>query len=299
MIGNLITIENKKSGAEVKINDFTNRPNVIALTQYPLNNPDIRVNDIPHLGNHGSHKMPSYYGGRTIILNGSIVGDDEATVYALKKNLDDVLRFEIVPDFAETLEVKMTDPLGRVLVAGATMSGATSYARDVNDPNILNFQITMRSNNFFMIIDGEVTDVTGLLGYEISGFKIATKLPFKFEKSFSEVKNINVDEPCFTKVRMYGSDDGDVVNPRLRNLDNGDDIIFFYTLQGSDEWIEVDGITGKMTNHDGQDMTTYLTSGDYLNLQVGNNRVAYLSSLSGGVIPPQATFTLYAQGYTI
>lgn len=298
MIGTQITISNKRTGRSFVINDYSDDDNIIALQSFPSDNIDIRTNDIQNSGRHGSHKLPYYYGGRSIILDGIIAATSEADVWLLKSKIDDVLQFASIPDFNETLTLTYLDPNGISRSIDCTLSSNTKYDRRMKESFKLVFQITLRSNKYYYLTNEDNLLIDGKLGYLFGGFSLKTLVPFKLQSSYSEVKKVTVSGNYFSKLTLYGSDDGPVINPRFKNDSTGDDIIFFYTLNGADEYIEIDGINGTIKNQDGQDLTVYLVSGDFLTLQDGENRLAYISTLGEGT-PPEAVFSIEAKRYIV
>jgi len=93
MIGTPITIKNHDTGEEIVLNDHTtDAENVIALQSFPTFEPDVRSQNIAKQGAHGEFRLPTYYSGMSIVLQGVIVGEDEAHVWAIKKQLDQVMK---------------------------------------------------------------------------------------------------------------------------------------------------------------------------------------------------------------
>ena len=275
------TITNKETGKSFTINDHSDPDNVIALQSFPTFAPDVRANEIQNQGKHGVHKLPFYYGGRSIIFNGIIVGLTEAGVWDLKKSVDEVLEFPVISPFANLVTIGYTDPNGLELEVDATLNSAISYDRNMKELFKLDFQILLRADNPFINVNDTVEDAKeydGLLGYELWGFKLKTLIPFKLDKESINELTINVTGNHNATVKLYGSDDGDVVNPTIENKTNGQKVSFNLTLSGSAEYIELNGIDNTTTNQDGDDVSIYETGDDYIQLIDGDNIFAYTSS---------------------
>jgi len=73
MIGTPITIKNHDTGEEIVLNDHTtDAENVIALQSFPTFEPDVRSQNLPRQGAHGEFRLPTYYSGMSIVLQGVI-----------------------------------------------------------------------------------------------------------------------------------------------------------------------------------------------------------------------------------
>lgn len=128
MIGTNIKIKNFDNGKEIALNDhLTDKENVIALQVFPSFQTDVRPQNIPKNSTHGEYRLPYYYSGMSIILDGVIAGESEQKVWEMKKALDDVMQLsrsgygkqydsEIIDEVILTNEC--TNPNGKISTAG-------------------------------------------------------------------------------------------------------------------------------------------------------------------------------------
>jgi hypothetical protein len=293
-INTKIKITNKKTNEFFYLNDHTNPRDVIALQEFPTFTKDVRANSIILNGRHGAYKLPHFYGGMSIIFSGLILGVDEASVWQNKKKIDRVLMLEETTDYDELIEISFIDVNGLELKIDATMNAETLYKRDLKEPFILHFQIMLRARkHYFVVNDGTTIIFTGDMTGELSTFKIPFKVPFKLTKASGILTNVTSEGTSKTIIKMYGSDDEEIVNPFIENTTTGELTRFVYTIpKGSSNFIELDNINDTAINQDGQSVGIYIDTGAGINLIDGINKLKYSCEKNEDGLYPTASFTV-------
>jgi hypothetical protein len=476
MIGTPITIRNNDTGEEIVINDHSDPQNVIALQGFPTFQTDIRTQNTPLGGSHGESEAPVYYSGKPIILRGIIVGEDEENVWALKNQLDEIMRLprsgygkevagsRVTPAFAVNLcsnprgsvsstgwtgsnaaisaldgirVVSVTDalaeaifeptasvgqvlhfacdirngedgdrtfslsisaydgaslidseesddvvigagrqkriyvsmtvpattdsikvsanrisdddadagdiftidrvfiiadpvsnidpevtyfdgdtlpittakfewdgaeglsttsvykmsfasmgrrsvrlsfinPAGQSVFIDATPIQAVQYDRPIQQQFLLNFQVILRSNFPYLIVDDPNPLFRfGYLGKSGIGFKVPTYVPFNIGNQYTFGGfTITTNSPSFAIIRMYGSDEGTIVNPKVTNVTNGDFCKINKPIFGKNRFFLIDGVNRKIQNEMDQSVVGYM-DGDFIRLDEGENTIIY------------------------
>ena len=289
MIGTPIKIHNHETGLELIINDHTTDPsNVIALQTFPTFESDVRPNSTPKLGAHGEFRLPHYYSGMSIILQGVIAASDEANVWSIKDQLDKVVSLSrggfpeynstdpYPPMGNSTVRLSFTDPQGREIFIDATPIKAVSYDRPLKEKFLLNFQIILRSSSPYKLIREETPDlVEGVLGSIGRGLKLSTELPAKLGNDFVVGESvIDMASEAFAVVTLNGSDDGVIVNPRITNLTNGSYTEIKLPLVGATKSFVINGAYQTMVDQSDRNVQQY-SDGGYIYLSEGENTLVY------------------------
>lgn len=290
MIGAPITILNHDTGDSIVINDHeTDEQNVIALQGYPTIEPGVRNNNTPRQGAHGEFRLQTYYGALNIVLDGIIVGETEADVWEIKKNFDEIMQLSktgygrdanpgesFPPMFNNTVRLSFTTPDGRSVWCDATPIKSVSYDRPLKQKFLLNFQVILTSNTPYLIIEGSESLIeAGTLGSINHGFKLTTNVPFQLSNQYLENEiTVTVDQRSLAIVKLNGSADGVLVNPRMTNLTNDSYIMIRQPLSGTDSYFEINPIYQYMKDEDGRSVEAF-SDGDYLWLDEGENTLVY------------------------
>ena len=303
MIGIQFTLTNKETGSEIKINDHVTDPNnVIALQAFPTFATDIRANDINKQGRHGVHKTPYYYGGKIISFSGIIVGESEAQVWTMKKQIDNVMKLPEIVGFDELVNISFTDPNGVTLNIGATLSAPVAYTRPLQRGCQLSFQILMRSSQPYFTVGEEGSNTVtfnGELGFETTGFKVPFIFPINMALTREKVLTVVSSGNSITRITLKGSDDGTIANPSIRNLTTGEEITLLRTLDGADDFITIDGINGTITDKSGNDIAVYAFGDDKISLLDGSNDLFYTCATSSSPETLYAEFDVEAVQFVI
>jgi len=182
-----------------------------------------------------------------------------------------------------TIRLSFTDPAGRRIFLDATPVRSVSYDRRLKETFRLDFQVVVRSNFPYLLIEDENPLVYfGELGSLAEGFQLPTEIPFDLAGSFvSGEMTIDAETPSIASVYMYGSDDGVIVNPKITNLTNGTYVKVLQPLAGSHRFFAINGVFGTMKDQGGRDISAY-AEGDYIRLEQGENILLYSSD---SVIP--------------
>lgn len=178
--------------------------------------------------------------------------------------------------FRNSLRLSFTNPYGKEVFIDATPIKAVSYDRPIQQKFLLNFQIILRSNFPVLLIDDAAPIVAhGELGSQYTGFQLPTQLPFSLgEQHVTGSMVINMETPGFAILRMYGSDEGIIVNPKITNLTNGDSVQILKPLLGSEKYFEINGVYQTMKDDSGQSVQQY-SNGDFVYLEAGENVLLY------------------------
>lgn len=292
MIGTPITIKNHDTGDTIVLNDHvTDQSNVIALQSFPSFESDVRAQNQPKQGSHGEFRLPYYYSGMSIVLQGVIVGEgaNEGNVWEIKKQLDSILSLSkkgypktysgsdtFPPLFRNTVRLSFTTPSGENVFIDATPIKAVSYDRPLKQKFLLNFQVILRANFPYLLIEDDVANVVeGDLGSIETGFTLPFSLPFSLgEQQIENEITIDMTAPGFAQVTLNGSDDGLIINPKITNLTNGSSVQIKKVLNGASRYFKIDGVYQTMTDENGASVQQY-SEGDFIVLDAGENILVY------------------------
>ena len=289
MIGTEITIKNHETGDVLVINDHTTDPaNVIALQSYPSIEPDVRLQNQARTGAHGEFRLPVYYSGTSIVLQGVITCVDENNVWVLKRQLDEITQLsqkgypdeytgddDFPPMFNNTLRISFTTPDGKNVFIDATPS-SVSYDRPLKQDYLLNFQLLLRANTpYFIVLDDTPNTENGSIGSINSGLKLTTDIPFTLGEEYVENSiTVTMETAGYAVVQLNGSSDGIIVNPRITNLTNGNTLKIRKSLSNVNQYFKIDGIYQTMEDQNGQSVQPY-SDGDFIYLDKGDNVLVY------------------------
>jgi len=290
MIGTPLTIKNHETGAEIVLNDHVTDPNnVIALQTFPTLAPEVRPNNLPKNGAHGEFRLPHYYSGMSVVLQGVIVGESEANVWQIKQQFDNILKLsrtgfpepytgsDTPKPMRDTLvRISYLDPLGNQIFVDGTPLNSVSYDRKLQEQCVLNFQVIVRVNFPYLLIKDAVPTIeTGLLGSIKSGFQLGNSKVDRLGTEYATNElTITVPTPAFGVIKVFGSDDGVIVNPRVTNKTNGTSVRIRRPLSGSVNFFEINGLEQKIENQSGVNLTAY-SEGGFIYLDAGENVLLY------------------------
>lgn len=297
-------IENKKTGLFFVINDHDTDPNnFLALQVFPSMALDMRTGEIPFNGHHGAYKLPHFYGGRSIILNGLIVGENEESVWEQKRNIDETLELGYGAEYDELVKVTFTNPEGLEITVDATLNASIGYSRSLKEPNILNFQILLKTRTPYLFINDPVFDAivyTGSLGGLTSTFQIPFQIPFLLQNTSTNILNLTVTNKVKAIITLHGSADVDVVNPSIKNLSTGKSTQFDYTIpKGANNFIRIDALAGTVKDQDGVDLEIFISNGGFIELRNGLNKLSYTSEPDENGVYPEAIFKITGKQFII
>lgn len=178
--------------------------------------------------------------------------------------------------FRNTVRLSFTNPEGKSVFVDATPIKAISYDREMRQNYRLDFQVILRSNFPVLIVDESVPVVSvGQLGSDISGLKLPFQVPFTLSERYVEGATvINVTDPGFAIVRMYGSDEGTIINPRITNITNGTSMRILKPLEGSHRYFLIDGMYQKIVDENGASVAQF-SDGEFIQLEAGENTLIY------------------------
>lgn len=290
MIGVPITIKNHETGETIVLNDHTTDPgNVIALQSFPSFESDVRAQNIPRQGAHGEFRLPIYYSGMSIVLQGVIACDNESNVWDIKRQLDSVMSLSrkgfpnkytgndtFPPMFNNTIRLSFTAPDGKVLFVDATPIKAVSYDRSLMEKYKLTFQVIVRSSMpYLVVVDDEPNIETGTIGRISKGLLLPTTLPLSLGEEVTENEiTITMNTPGYAVVTLNGSADGIIINPKITNITNGTSVKIRKALGNASQYFLIDGLYQTMKDENGASVLQY-SDGDYIYLEAGENVLIY------------------------
>jgi hypothetical protein len=115
----------------------------------------------------------------------------------------------------------------------------------------------------------------GYLGKSGIGFKVPMTVPFTIGNKYTFGGfTITANSPSFAIVRMYGSDGGTIVNPKITNITNGSYCKINKPIFGKNRYFVIDGVNRKACNEMGQSVIGYM-DGDFISLDEGENTLIY------------------------
>lgn len=293
MIGYTYTITNQ-NGDSFKINDHVTDPNnFIALQDYPLFDVDVKNAEADREGQHGIWDFFSFYGKRAINFSGVVVGDDEASVEDLKKQMLLVLALPPVPEDGNdgTVTITWTDANSNAWQIDAKVQGYPRFQRGMKQVLRLNFNITLKAKDPEIESQSEFVS-TGLRGWETGNVALPLILPAEFPLVFdNEVTVVNGGSMvAHTKVRLYG-ETGGITNPEIYNETTGKLFKVNITLVDATKWIEIDSKLGTVVDQDGVDQSGLVDgTSEFILLAVGSNKLVYISDESEGALSPIVTW---------
>jgi hypothetical protein len=289
MIGTPITIQNHETGRTIVVNDHaTDRFNVIALQSFPTFEPEMRANNLFRNGAHGEFRLPHYYSGISVVLQGIIVGESEANVWDIKERFDDILALSRggFPDYPDDLAVKplssstvrlsFTNPSGENVFLDCSPIKAVSYDRPLQRECQLSFQVVLRAQFPYLLInDSSPVVETGNLSEVSEGFKLNSKVPFELGNDFiTDVLEVTMASEAFGIVTMNASPDGVIINPKVTNITNGSSTRVRRPLSGAGNQFIVDGLQRTAVDQSGRSIIPFVEGG-FIYLNQGVNELVY------------------------
>jgi hypothetical protein len=302
MIGYQFQITSR-TGQSVTINDFTTDPsNLIALQDYPVFDVDIKNSEMDKEGQHGIWDFASFYGKRVLTFSGLIIGQDEAHVETLKRQLLQVTALPAQPDTANDglVLVKWTDANGDAWQIYAKLERAIRFDRQIKQKQRLAFVMSLKCPDPLIESQTEQTH-SGTRGWQTGSLKLASKLPAKFNLIYKNPITItnNGNAQAHTIIRLYG-EAGGITNPAIKNVTTGKTFQVNTTLADDTKYVEINSKTGIVKDQAGTDVSGLVDgASEYILLQVGSNELVYLSSESSGAQSPVNTWTFPAAAFSI
>lgn len=289
MIGYQYIITNKR-GESITLNDFSDPSKVIALQAYPDFDVDIKGSEVSREGQHGVWDFYSYYGRRTIGLEGVIVGHDEADVEAVKNKLVRVLALPVQPSETDDGYVFLTwtDVEGKSWTIECKMSSPVKFNRNLRQTYLLSFNINLKSPTPFILSQESFTQF-GTRGYTLTGGQFPLSMPTILGANDVNVMTIeNGGEiAARTVIRLYGESLGAITNPTIYNKTTGKHMTVDITLADETSWIEIDSSAGTVIDNNGMDRSGLITGeSEFISLVPGTNLMVYKSD-------EDPTITLY------
>lgn len=176
------------------------------------------------------------------------------------------------------VRLSFTRPDGIKVFIDASPVQSISYDRPLQQKFLLNWQVIVRSNYPYLIVDEDFPPFErGLFGSYNKGLSIPTEVPFSFNQEF--IKNpivINSTRESFAILRMFGSASRAIVNPKITNITNGQFVKINRSLLGAGRYFVIDGLYQTMLDENGVDVSPY-SEGDFIMLEQGENVLVYSS----------------------
>jgi hypothetical protein len=279
MIGYKYTLTNP-NGSSFVINDYNTDPNnVIVLQQYPDMDVELNSNEVAKEGAHGIFDLPSFYGKRSISLEGVIGAQDELNLEALKNKIKQTLQLD--PNGLNNyLTLSWQDVAGRVWVVECRALNIPRFSRQLRDATEMTFLLQLKSPNPYIYAKNPIV-VSGQRGY-ISAGGVALPMAVPFELLSDYTNTVIIDNqgsaPASPIYKIYGGAIIDLTNPRIINLTTGKEFSLQTTLTGSNSFIQVDTLNGTVTDENGNDVSANIVAGSAYPLLVpGANELVYVT----------------------
>ena len=178
--------------------------------------------------------------------------------------------------YRNTVRISFTNPNGKRMFVDATPLKPVSYDRPLMQTFRLNFQVILRANFPVLVNDEDIPQFfLGGFGSQEQGFKVPFESPFSLSTEFiDEPITVNVDEACLASIKLFGSDNGTIINPRITNTRNGNTMRIVRSLKGSNRYFAIDGIYQSVKDENGNDATAYVDGG-FILLEAGENILVY------------------------
>lgn len=295
MIGYEFTLT-AASGQSVTLNDLATDPaNFIALQEYPVFDVDIKNSELDKEGQHGIWDFNSFYGKRVLTFSGLLIGEDEAHVETLKRQLLAVTALPAQPDSGNdgSILVQWTDAGGDDWQIYAKLSSAIRFDRALRHRNRLSFVMTLKAADPTIESQAEESE-NGILGWLTGSLKLPAILPATIEAKYGNSVTVANDgnAQAHTVIRLYGIS-GNITNPAIVNATTEKRFKVLTTLASEADYVEIDSKAGTVVDQDGNDLSGLVdTNSEYILLNSGNNELAYVSDETEGASSPVNTWTL-------
>ena len=281
MIGLQYTITNK-DGDEIILNDHTTDPSrIIALQVYPQFDIDVKNTEIDKEGQHGIWDFYSYFGKRLVTFTGVIIGDTEEDAEAVKNQLTKVLAIPLQSSESQNgyVTLKWTDSIGASWQVECKLVRNIQFSRNMKEVYKLDFNFSLKSNDPYIYSQILNTQV-GIRGYLQQGATFPIMLPAVIGQSVNNLLTVTNagDVAIHTLIRLYGEDQGDITNPRIKNNTTGKTFQVNTTIVGSANWIEIDTNAGTVVDQSGADLSGDIDEdSEFITLVPGANDLLYES----------------------
>lgn len=286
MIGSPFTIR-RVSDATLSFdinNQAVSPSNFIALQGYPTMDTDIRNSEMEKEGQHGIWDFYSFYGKRTVIFEGVIVGDAESDVQTLVDSMKEVTALPNIPSSSDdgSVTIEWTDPTGRDVQLTGKLQSAIRFNRQMKRKYRLDFIMIFKCSDP-TIESQTLTTSSGLRSYTMASILLPMEIPAIMDTVRENVVTVTNagSAPALPKVRMYGSTLFTLNNPRITNGTTGDYMEITTVLNDETEYVEIDSKTGEVVNQAGADLSGSILAGSsFITIAVGDNDVYYTTDES-------------------
>ncbi len=302
MTGYQFRITNKK-GDYFIINDFSDPQNFIALQEYPGFDVDVKNSEQVKEGQNGIFDFFSFFGKRAVTFSGVIVGETEADVETLKRDFLKVISLPPIPskDNDGTLHIVWTDANGNEWQIFGKLQGYPHLTRGLRQGSRLLFNLAIKCKNP-EIESTTLIDDTGMRGWQQGSYVVPGSVPAVFDIIYDNEVTVNNEGTvaAHTLITITGEDDLTVSNPYIINETTGTMFKVNIVLNGADESITIDSKNGTVIDQDGNDQSGLVDGlSEYILLDVGDNKLVYLSDESFGALSPVNTWVAPQADVTI
>lgn len=296
MISYQYTITNK-NGESITLNDHSDPLNVFALQQYPKFTRNIKNTELERVGQNNYWDFFSYNGKMSISFAGVIVAEDHQTLEQMKTQMMKVFAIPFQSSSTQDgyVTIRWTDDDGIAKEIEAKIIQDIAFDRRIQRRTVMDFQIQLKAKKNYITNQGGYTgSATGQRGYFSSGFTLPTVLPFSMLEAYNNKLVVTpTSAGALPIIRLYGENQQLINNPRVLNLDTGEEFKLNLTLNGASQYVEINTEEGTVVNHEGNDVSGYidLASG-FITLGAGANNLVYLSDedpFVTGLMPESGT----------
>lgn len=220
MLSYLYRLENLQTGEYVDINAAPTaatqgaQPTGIILQQYPAFDLEVRSTEKTKSGQHGIWDFYSFYGKRTVSLQGIIVQTSHAAVYALQNKLRRILCLPAHPSLTNDgyIKISWTDDNGVEWAVRGKIQQDVQFRRQLKNVNMSDFFFSFKCENPYILSTTLHTEV-GLMGWRQGALFSPTFLPDNINVLYNNIlqfyqKGTSEGPAVF---RLYG----DAVDPKI------------------------------------------------------------------------------------
>lgn len=303
MINYKFKIENS-NGDYIYLNDHITDPlRFFALQDYPDFDIDIKNYELAKDGQHGIFDFYSFYGKRIINFSGVMVGENESDIEILKAKLLKVISLPPNPSINDDgyITISWTDADNKSWEIKGKLNSYPKFNRDMRQLYRLDFQVAFKCKNPEIESQEEFSN-NGIRGWRQGALLLPTLLPNNFDLIYNNEITVTNEGSVSanTKITITGEDGLVITNPLILNETTGKFFKVNITLADSSKYIVIDSKTGSVTDQDGVDRSGLVDStSEYILLDIGDNKLVFLSDESFGANSPVNTWKYPASTFNV
>lgn len=278
MLSYVYRITNLKTGEYVDVNNTPTpelvgeQPIGIFLQQYPGFDLEVRSSDKAKSGQHGIWDFYSFYGKRTITMQGLIVQKSHQAVYLLQQKIRRILSLPAHPSASDTgySRISWTDDNGDEWYVDGKIQQDVQFRRQLKSQNICDFFFSFKAENPY-ILSTTLNEQDNLMGWRQGSLFAPSNLPNNINIYLNNLvqfyqKGTSEGPAIF---RLYGS----AVNPKVTQFfeePSETNVISDF----SSEWVGgTEDSTHYISSTKGRKLTSVNGSADSMTLDLSSDTV--------------------------